>query len=444
MGKGVVAGDMADRLGLPGWLSERSAMTALAIVSVVFGLLVVLPYLQYVLLAVVLAYVLMPAQRRLEPVVGPMAAALTLVAVAVLAILLPLAYVLAIALREALEIATAFQEGSLDVQAIESRIETTGYTVDLVDIYQAYQEPIATGVQGLATTAMEFVSGLPGILIGLTVTLFVLFALLRDADRLIAWSYRISPIEDRVQQELYRKLDQLMWASVVGNVAVAGIQAVLLGIGLAVLEVPAVVFLTVATFVLALLPLVGAFGVWVPVSAYLLAIDQPVAAAALVVYGSLVSASDTYLRPALIGRSSAFNSAIIVLGIFGGIVVFGAVGLFIGPVVLGGAKITLDVFARERARKLGEEWDVGEPGEDPAVDTDSETGISANGADGEDGEASETATNAESTTDEGDAEPELEEDDETEADETDSGPTRESGADVSTSQPTSKHDRTDG
>ncbi|AXR77608.1 AI-2E family transporter [Natrarchaeobaculum sulfurireducens] len=435
---------MADRLDLPGWLSERSAITVLALVSVVLGLLVVLPYLQYVLLAVVLAYVLMPAQRRLEDVVGSMTAALTLVAVAVLAILLPLGYVLAIALREALEVVTAFQEGNLDVQAVESQLESTGLRVDLVDVYQTYQEPIATGVQGLATTAMEFVSGLPRILIGLTVTLFVLFSLLRDGDRLIAWSYRISPIEDHVQQELYRKLDQLMWASVVGNVAVAGIQAVLLGIGLAVLEVPAVVFLTVATFVLALLPLVGAFGVWVPVSVYLLAIDQPLAAAALVVYGSLVSASDTYLRPALIGRSSAFNSAIVVLGIFGGIVVFGAVGLFIGPVVLGGAKITLDVFARERARTLGEKWgDVDETGADPAVDTDSETGIGS-GVDGEDGKVSETATNAESTTDESDTEPELEEDNENGADEVDSDPTRESSADVSTGRPTSEHDPADG
>ena len=64
-------------------------------------------------------------------------------------------------------------------------------------------------------------------------------------------------------------------------------------------------------------------------------------------YGLLVTVSDVYLRPALIGRTGAFNSATIVIGIFGGLVVFGAVGLFIGPVVLGGAKLVLDSFARE-------------------------------------------------------------------------------------------------
>ena len=57
----------------------------------------------------------------------------------------------------------------------------------------------------------------------------------------------------------------------VGNVAVAAIQAVLLGVGLGLAGLPAVIFLTVATFVLTLLPLVGAFGVWVPATVYLLA-----------------------------------------------------------------------------------------------------------------------------------------------------------------------------
>ncbi|AEH35413.1 AI-2E family transporter [Halopiger xanaduensis] len=361
--------------GSDSWFTDRTGLTVLAVVSALLGLFVVLPYLQYVLLGVVLAYVLMPAQRRLETYVRPITAALVLVAVAILTIILPLSYVLAVALREALNILDAVEGGDLNVGAIESRLESNGYAVDLTEMYQAYQEPIETGLQGLATSGIELVSGVPGLLIGLTVTLFVLFALLRDGGALVAWFHRILPIEDDILDELQAEIDQLMWASVVGNVAVAGIQAVMLGVGLVLLDVPAVVFLTVATFVLALLPLVGAFGVWVPVAVYLIAVGQFVPAAILVAYGSLVSASDTYLRPALIGRTSAFNSAIIVVGIFGGIVVFGGVGLFIGPVVLGGAKITLDVFARERTGGESLETETADRAADPAVDT-SDAGVS--------------------------------------------------------------------
>ena len=403
---------MSDRADESGWLSEGRALTVLALVSVALAAVIILPYLQYVLLGVVLAYVLEPAQRRLERVVRPMTAALTLVVVAILAILLPVAYVLAIAFQEALELVSAVQDGSLNIDDIETQLRETGVDVDLVEMYGVYQEPIAAGLQGLATSGIEFVSGLPGILIGITVTLFVLFALLRDGNRLVAWSQTVVPIDDEIQRELLAELDQLMWASVVGNVGVAAIQAVLLGVGLAVLGVPAVVLLTVGTFVFALLPLIGAFGIWLPVTVYLFAIGEFAPAVALVVYGSLVSASDTYLRPALIGRTSAFNSAIIVVGIFGGLIVFGAVGLFIGPVVLGGAKITLDVVARERAQNDPVSEAERSP-DDAAVDTDTETGVREADTAAEDGQASSPEAPEEETAEKAMSEPSAETDAET-------------------------------
>lgn len=295
---------MADRLPSSGWYAKRPGLTVLAAVAALLGLLIVLPYLQYVLLGVVLAYILHPAQRWLERYTGSLVAALTLVAVAVLAILLPLSYVLIVAFREALDVITAIQNGQLDIEAIETQIEATGYSIDVVEFYQTYQEPIATGLQGLAMSALEIAGGIPGILIGLTVSLFVLFALLRDGGEFVEWMTRVLPVEDELLSELVTELDQLMWASVVGNVAVAGIQAVLLGVGLALLGVPTVVLLSVVTFIFALLPLIGAFGVWVPVSLYLLGTGQFVTAGILVVYGSIVSASDTYIRPALIVTES--------------------------------------------------------------------------------------------------------------------------------------------
>ncbi|ELZ18023.1 hypothetical protein C477_12482 [Haloterrigena salina JCM 13891] len=339
---------MPERPEPPAWAVEQPALTALALIAVVLGLHIILPYLQYVLFGIVLAYILLPLQRRLERYVRPMIAAFVSVITAVVVILLPLVYILNVALRQTGQLVDAVRSGDVDIGMIEQEIADRGYEVNLTGLYETYQDSISSGAQGLATGVLDVVGGLPGLMIGLTITLFVCFALLRDGEQLMEWLYRVVPIDDEIQRELFEELDQLMQASVISNVLVAAIQAVLLGAGLAVLGIPAVVLLTVLTFVLTLLPLVGAFGVWLPVSIYLAAVGRPIAAGGLVVYGLLVTVSDTYLRPALIGRTSAFNSAIIVVGIFGGLIAFGAVGLFIGPVVLGGAKIVLDVFARER------------------------------------------------------------------------------------------------
>jgi predicted PurR-regulated permease PerM len=332
----------------PDWIVKRSGLTALALGSGLLALFVLLPYLQYVLFGVVLAYILLPVQRRLEAYVSPTVAALSVVLATLLVVLLPLIYVVSIAVQQSLRVVRSIRRGEIDVATIESLLETNGYAVDLVELYESNQGRIATAVQEVTNGAIGVLGSLPSMFIGLTVTLFVLFALLRDGDRLVAWLEWVLPIEDAVLDELRTGLDRLMWASVVGNVAVAAIQAVLLGVGLAIAGVPAVVFLTVATFILTLLPLVGAFGIWIPAAAYLVTTGRLTAGVAMVVYGLLVTFSDSYLRPALIGRTSAFNSAIVVVGIFGGIVIFGAVGLFIGPVVLGGAKLTLDCFARAR------------------------------------------------------------------------------------------------
>lgn len=336
----------------PAWLVRQPGLTVLALLSSLLALFVLLPYLQFVLLGVVLAYILLPIQQRAERHVRPTVAAVVVVTSALFVILIPIIYLLTIAFQQSLRVVSAIRSGEADVASIEQFIEAAGYSVDLVALYESNQERIASVVQEVTSGMIDLVGGLPGLFIGLTITLFVLFALLRGGKQLVGWVQWVVPIDGEILEELREGLDRLMWASIVGNVAVAAIQAVLLGIGLAIVGLPAVIFFTVTTFALTLLPLVGAFGVWLPAAVYLFAVGRSTAGVAIAVYGLSVTLSDVYLRPALIGRSGVLNSAIIVIGIFGGVGVFGAVGLFIGPVALGGAKLVFDCFAREHTGEL--------------------------------------------------------------------------------------------
>lgn len=336
------------------WPADRVGLSILVVVSGTFASLIVLTQLPYIILAIVLAYILTPAQKRLEHYMSAGTAALTLTALSVLLLFIIVAYVVTIAIQQGLTLFSAIQAREFSPDVIQDRIATVGYVVDLDLLYGTYQEPIATGLERLATGAMTAIGGLPGVFIGLTVTTFVLFVLLRDGERFVSWLKGVIPVSEAIQEELLSELDDLMWASVVGNAAVAGIQAVVLGAALVLVGMPGALFLTVTTFILCLLPLVGAFGVWVPVSLYLLGIGRPIPALVIFGIGVAVSLSDTYLRPVIINRSGALNVAVITVGIFGGIIVFGVVGMFIGPVVLGGTKVVLDQFARERAGSTGD------------------------------------------------------------------------------------------
>lgn len=332
------------------WITEQQALVALVLVSIAVALLVFLPYLQFILLAVVLAYVLWPLQERLEQRFSPNVSALVLTIGALLAVLLPAAYIIWLAIQEAIDVMQAFERGEIQIEEIEAELANLGLEIDLVEFYDEYNETIVGAVEQIAIELFGMILSLPRLFIGLTISVFVVFALLRDGGELLAWLQTVTPVNDEVQTEFIDRLDRLMWASIIGNVGASLIQAVALGFGLWVLGFDNVILLGILTFILALLPLVGAFAVWVPLVTYLGLTNEVEAAVALFFWGSIVSLSDFYTRPLVIGKSAALNSAIVVVGVFGGLVAFGMIGLFIGPVVVGGVKISLDLHARERAK----------------------------------------------------------------------------------------------
>jgi predicted PurR-regulated permease PerM len=92
-------------------------------------------------------------------------------------------------------------------------------------------------------------------------------------------------------------------------------------------------------FLMSMIPMAGAFIVWVPAALYLLLTGSYVKALVLVVWGVVVIGSiDNFLSPRLVGRRARLHELLIFFSVLGGLQVFGVLGLVIGPVL---AAITL-------------------------------------------------------------------------------------------------------
>lgn len=334
------------------WFTEEQAISVFTLASIALAVAVIRPYLQYILFGIVLAYVLWPLQERVSNHLRRDLSALLLTAAAVLLVPLPFLVIVRRLTQETFAALATLEGAEIDVADIEAELLSFGVEIDVASLYRNNRETIADGLDTLASVLVNTVQSLPQILVGLTISTFVLFVLLRDGDRLLAWIRSVSPIREEFEDELASRLDGLMWASVVGNVAASAIQAVALGAGLLLLGFGNVLFLTVLTFVAALLPLVGAFLIWVPLVGYLVLVGELGTAMVLFVFGSLVSVSDFYTRPVVIGQSAELNSAIIVVGVFGGLVALGPVGLLVGPVILGGTKIAIEALVAARASDM--------------------------------------------------------------------------------------------
>jgi len=318
------------------------------------ALVLAAPALQALLSAALAAYLVAPVNDRLVARLGPTVGTTVTILATVVMVVVPLAVVVGVAVDQALAVA---RTASLpDAAAVQAGLRPWLARVPTPEMVTGpLSDTLRTGLRGLLGGVLGVLGGIPGFLVGSVVFLFALFALLRDGERLVWWLRRAAPLDPATMDTLVARTDALLWAAVVGNVAVAGVQALLTVVGFLVLSVDNVVFWGVATFLLSLLPIIGASIVWVPAVGYLLLVGRIPAAIGLLVYGSIViSGSDNLVRPLVMQRGTDLNAAVLVLGIFGGVSLFGFVGLFVGPVILGLAKTLVDVLGEVGDGRAGQ------------------------------------------------------------------------------------------
>jgi predicted PurR-regulated permease PerM len=139
-----------------------------------------------------------------------------------------------------------------------------------------------------------------------------------------------------------------------GVLVTAMAQSLLGGIGLAVTGVPMATVLTTAMFILCLAQL-GPGLVLIPSIIWLFWSNDNVSGSVLLVWTILVICIENVLRPVLIKKGADLPLLLIFAGVMGGLVSFGIVGIFIGPVVLAVAFTLLKAWVEEEGADLREE-----------------------------------------------------------------------------------------
>jgi len=126
---------------------------------------------------------------------------------------------------------------------------------------------------------------------------------------------------------------QAIRAVALGVVVTALVQTILAGLGLAVAGVPFAGLLTAAILILCIAQ-IGPLIVLIPAVIWLYWKDQTGWATALLIWSVGVGMLDNILRPMLIRRGADLPLLLIFAGVIGGLLAFGIIGLFVGPVVL--------------------------------------------------------------------------------------------------------------
>ncbi|MDP2246062.1 AI-2E family transporter [Pseudomonas sp.] len=169
----------------------------------------------------------------------------------------------------------------------------------------------------------------------LALSLVLVFFFYRDGPRLAEFAHSLLERLIGERAEHYLELVAGTVQRVVnGVIGTAAAQALLALIGFYIAGVPGALILGMLTFVLSLIP-VGPPMVWIPATLWLFTQGDYGLAIFLGVWGMFViSGVDNILKPYLISRGGNLPLVVVLLGVFGGILAFGFMGLFLGPTLL--------------------------------------------------------------------------------------------------------------
>lgn len=183
-------------------------------------------------------------------------------------------------------------------------------------------------------------------LLELTLVVFVAFFFYRDGR---VFAARLALLADHLGGELGGRMLQLVRTTVmgvmIGIVGTATAQAVVALVGFLIAGVPAALLLAAATFFLSMIP-VGPPLIWGAAAWWLYDHGQTGWAIFMAVYGfAVISSVDNLVKPILISRSASLPILLVALGVFGGVLAFGFVGIFLGPVILALALLLVKVWS---------------------------------------------------------------------------------------------------
>ncbi|PWE17966.1 AI-2E family transporter [Marinicauda salina] len=346
---------------------QRSFILILALVVSAVFLWMIRSFLGALFLAAVLTIFLMPLQDRLARLFrgGRKAAAAVVLLIAVLIAGLPLLAVFALVVDQAVEVSQILipwiqdQVAAVRAEGLEGLPDWLPFREALAPYQAELTSQIgqfASNLGGLLVSGLRRATGgTLGFVLNTVVVLFALFLFLTRGEQMSRRAINLLPMTADDREMLAERTLSTIRATVKGTFVIALIQGVLTGAALAIAGVPGSAFWGTLAGLLAIIPGVGPPLVWAPAGIWLIAEGQTVAGVAVLVWGAaVVGVLDNILRPVLVGKDAKMSDLMVLLSTLGGLMLFGAIGIVIGPVIAALFTSVWYIYAQSYAPLLAE------------------------------------------------------------------------------------------
>jgi predicted PurR-regulated permease PerM len=302
------------------------------------------PFFMAVLLAGIFSGMAYPLYRRLarwsKGRKAPASAATILIVL--LLIVGPLSGLLGIVASQAINVTQSVTPWVEQQMSQTDRQDELLSKLPLYEKWEPYKNQVAAKIGQVAGNVGSFLvnsvasatKGTASFMLSLFIMLYAMFFFLMGGREILEKILYYMPLGPKEENRMVEKFVSVTRATIKGTLVIGLIQGTLAGLGLFVAGIGGAAFWGTVMAVLSIIPGVGTALVWIPAVIYLIAVGNIVTGILLALWCILiVGMVDNVLRPYLVGRDTKMSDLMILLGTLGGIIVFGAVGFIIGPIV---------------------------------------------------------------------------------------------------------------
>jgi len=348
---------------------EHGFMLSLLLLALGGLIWLLMPFIPALFLALLIAIATFSQYSQLKNRLSANNAALVMTLLVTTILILPLSYILLIS---GLEISTLIQTINTDFSLEKSRqlLEKTILGLPFPESLKATLSTAANNnLEGLLISIKDFsvvilssiLSLSSNFILFLVISIFALYYFYIDGKNTIKRLKDLSPLENHLDDILLKQFSSLS-ITLVGSVfSIALLQGILFAIAVTIIDLPGLYF-GIAMALASFIPVLGGLIIWLPLSIYLYAQGQTTEALIIVVFGAVFIGIivDHFVRPLIIQKFTQYSqqsspldhTLITVLSTLAGIIQFGVLGLFIGPIIAAMAISIFDVYAIKYADSL--------------------------------------------------------------------------------------------
>ncbi|MFH1850592.1 MAG: AI-2E family transporter [archaeon] len=312
------------------------------------------PVITIILSSILLSYISFPVYRRIRKKISNKSVSILLsLMVIVIIILIPISF-LAVGIGQQgyyfyNSLSSSVAKGALlgfSCNSEDSKVcmlvnQAEQFSVEQLSKF-GFDKQLQIYLPVLEEKIKNMISGIPFIIAHIFLTLVITYFILKDHKNILKKISDLIPIRSDTKKRLIEDFGNIAYSVIYAQLFVALVQGIVGMMGFYIFGVPFPILSGILIAFFALVPFIGTSIIWVPASLYLimsgyftqdyLVLGKGIG---LLLYGIFIIATiDNILLANIVKAKANVSPIIVILGVIGGVSVFGIIGIFIGPILL--------------------------------------------------------------------------------------------------------------